>query len=385
MRVCSDHTGEGTIWPVDAACAPRARPARWCAPSPATARYYERWAKTWEFQALLKARPVAGDLDARPASTSTLVAPLVWQAAERDGFVADVQAMRRRVRRAHPGRARPTASSSSAPAGCATSSSPSSCSSSCTAAPTTALRGADHAERARRADRRRLRRPRGRRGAARRPTASCAPSSTASSCTSCAAPTSCPTTRRRCAGSAARMGFVKDPVAELDEAWQHAPPRGAPAAREALLPAAARRRSPGSPADEARLTPGGGRAAAGGARLRRPDGGAAAPRGAHQRGDAGPPRSSARCCRRCSAGSPTRPTRTPGCSASGRSQRGAGLDAWYLQTAARRGRRSPSGWRRVLATSRYATDLLEREPEGVRMLGDDEAARRWRARRCRRR
>ena len=25
--------------------------------------YYERWAKTWEFQALLKARPVAGDLD----------------------------------------------------------------------------------------------------------------------------------------------------------------------------------------------------------------------------------------------------------------------------------------------------------------------------------
>ena len=25
--------------------------------------YYQRWASTWEFQALLKARPVAGDLE----------------------------------------------------------------------------------------------------------------------------------------------------------------------------------------------------------------------------------------------------------------------------------------------------------------------------------
>ena len=25
--------------------------------------YYERWAKTWEFQALLKARPAAGDAE----------------------------------------------------------------------------------------------------------------------------------------------------------------------------------------------------------------------------------------------------------------------------------------------------------------------------------
>ena len=43
-------------------CAPRARPARWSAPWPATLAYYQRWASTWEFQALLKARPAAGDL-----------------------------------------------------------------------------------------------------------------------------------------------------------------------------------------------------------------------------------------------------------------------------------------------------------------------------------
>ncbi|WP_407716958.1 [protein-PII] uridylyltransferase family protein [Janibacter hoylei] len=58
--------------------------------------YYERWAKTWEFQALLKARPVAGDL-ALGIEWTDMAAEFVWTAAERDGFVADVQAMRRRV------------------------------------------------------------------------------------------------------------------------------------------------------------------------------------------------------------------------------------------------------------------------------------------------
>ncbi len=58
--------------------------------------YYERWAKTWEFQALLKARPVAGDMALGEAYVEAL-APMVWSAAEREDFVADVQAMRRRV------------------------------------------------------------------------------------------------------------------------------------------------------------------------------------------------------------------------------------------------------------------------------------------------
>ncbi len=58
--------------------------------------YYRRWARTWEFQALLKARPVAGDpeLGARYLAA---VAPLVWTAADRENFVPEVQAMRRRV------------------------------------------------------------------------------------------------------------------------------------------------------------------------------------------------------------------------------------------------------------------------------------------------
>ncbi|WP_019819045.1 bifunctional [glutamine synthetase] adenylyltransferase/[glutamine synthetase]-adenylyl-L-tyrosine phosphorylase [Saccharomonospora saliphila] len=63
--------------------------------------YYKKWARTWEFQALLKARPVAGDL-ALGRRYAELVAPLVWSAAERENFVADVQHMRRRVERHVP-------------------------------------------------------------------------------------------------------------------------------------------------------------------------------------------------------------------------------------------------------------------------------------------
>ncbi|GLZ41655.1 bifunctional [glutamine synthetase] adenylyltransferase/[glutamine synthetase]-adenylyl-L-tyrosine phosphorylase [Actinokineospora sp. NBRC 105648] len=58
--------------------------------------YYKRWAKTWEFQALLKARAVAGDAELGQAYLDT-VSPMVWNAADRDNFVPEVQAMRRRV------------------------------------------------------------------------------------------------------------------------------------------------------------------------------------------------------------------------------------------------------------------------------------------------
>ncbi|PRW64969.1 bifunctional [glutamine synthetase] adenylyltransferase/[glutamine synthetase]-adenylyl-L-tyrosine phosphorylase [Actinopolyspora mortivallis] len=58
--------------------------------------YYRRWARTWEFQALLKARPVAGDPDLGRRYVEA-VRPLVWTAAERENFVPDVRSMRRRV------------------------------------------------------------------------------------------------------------------------------------------------------------------------------------------------------------------------------------------------------------------------------------------------
>ncbi len=96
MRVCSASTGEGTVWPVDAALRPEGRAGPLVRTLASHVAYYQRWAKTWEFQALLKARPVAGDLALGQAYVDA-VAPMVWQAAERPDFVSDVQQMRRRV------------------------------------------------------------------------------------------------------------------------------------------------------------------------------------------------------------------------------------------------------------------------------------------------
>lgn len=96
MRICSETTVEGTIWPVDANLRPEGRNGPLVRTLASHLAYYQRWAKTWEFQALLKARAVAGD-EALGAEYVAAISPLVWQAAERENFVADVQRMRRRV------------------------------------------------------------------------------------------------------------------------------------------------------------------------------------------------------------------------------------------------------------------------------------------------
>ncbi|WP_329116381.1 bifunctional [glutamine synthetase] adenylyltransferase/[glutamine synthetase]-adenylyl-L-tyrosine phosphorylase [Streptomyces sp. NBC_01465] len=96
MRICSETNIEGTIWPVDANLRPEGRNGPLVRSLSSHLAYYQRWAKTWEFQALLKARPVAGDLELGAEYVEAL-SPLVWQASERENFVPDAQKMRRRV------------------------------------------------------------------------------------------------------------------------------------------------------------------------------------------------------------------------------------------------------------------------------------------------
>ncbi|MFF4987385.1 bifunctional [glutamine synthetase] adenylyltransferase/[glutamine synthetase]-adenylyl-L-tyrosine phosphorylase [Streptosporangium saharense] len=96
MRVCSANTPEGALWEVDAALRPEGRSGPLVRTLASHRAYYHRWAKTWEFQALLKARPIAGDLELGEQYVS-MTNEMVWQAATRERFVEDVQAMRRRV------------------------------------------------------------------------------------------------------------------------------------------------------------------------------------------------------------------------------------------------------------------------------------------------
>jgi glutamate-ammonia-ligase adenylyltransferase len=96
MRACAESSTEPPLWVVDAALRPEGKSGPLVRRVASHRDYYERWAKTWEFQALLKARPVAGDVEVGQDYMAA-IGPLVWRAAERDGFVSDVQAMRRRV------------------------------------------------------------------------------------------------------------------------------------------------------------------------------------------------------------------------------------------------------------------------------------------------
>jgi [glutamine synthetase] adenylyltransferase / [glutamine synthetase]-adenylyl-L-tyrosine phosphorylase len=83
-------------WPVDTALRPEGRRGPLVRTLASHLAYYQRWARTWEFQALLKARPAAGDA-ALGQQWIDQLAPLVWQAAERPQAVDDVRAMRRRI------------------------------------------------------------------------------------------------------------------------------------------------------------------------------------------------------------------------------------------------------------------------------------------------
>lgn len=95
-RICSAHTAAGTIWQIDAALRPEGKAGPLVRTLASHEAYYDKWAKNWEFQAMLKARPMAGDL-ALAAEFVAMVTPKVWQVADNDQFVSETQAMRRRV------------------------------------------------------------------------------------------------------------------------------------------------------------------------------------------------------------------------------------------------------------------------------------------------
>ncbi|TDO11742.1 glutamate-ammonia-ligase adenylyltransferase [Mycobacterium sp. BK086] len=91
MRLASD-----TFFEVDAALRPEGKQGALVRTLDSHIAYYQRWAKTWEFQALLKARPAVGDAELGQQYIAALM-PMVWTACEREDFVPEVQAMRRRV------------------------------------------------------------------------------------------------------------------------------------------------------------------------------------------------------------------------------------------------------------------------------------------------
>ena len=294
MRICSASTAAGSLWQVDPALRPEGKNGPLVRTVASHRAYYERWAKTWEFQALLKARPVAGDPEVGRAYCDA-VQPMVWQASAARTSSTTCRRCAAGSSSTSPPR-RPTASSSSGPGGLRDVEFSVQLLQLVHGRADETLRTGHHARRARGALGRRLRRARGRGDARHGIPAAAHPRAPHPAASGCAARTSCRRPRADLRRLGRALGHRSSPGRGRRGAVAGPAARGAPAARADLLPPPAVRRGP---AVRLRRAPHarGGAGAAVGAGLPRPPRRAAPPRGAHRRASAGVPPSSASCCR----------------------------------------------------------------------------------------
>lgn len=96
MRAMDGTANEPMLWQVDPNLRPEGKSGALVRTLESHIAYYDRWAQSWEFQALLKARPLAGDIELGERYVAAL-APKVWTSAARENFVESVQKMRERV------------------------------------------------------------------------------------------------------------------------------------------------------------------------------------------------------------------------------------------------------------------------------------------------
>jgi len=96
MRIMDEVGTEPSLWQVDANLRPEGKSGALVRSLDSHQSYYERWAESWEFQALLKARPIAGD-QGLGADYIARIWPKVWESTVRENFVESVQKMRQRV------------------------------------------------------------------------------------------------------------------------------------------------------------------------------------------------------------------------------------------------------------------------------------------------
>lgn len=99
QKVCQSMvmgSAEPPLWQIDTALRPEGKDGPLVRRLDSHREYYEKWASSWEFQALLKSRPAAGDADLGKAYRD-MVEPFIWKASGREHFVADCQHMRQRV------------------------------------------------------------------------------------------------------------------------------------------------------------------------------------------------------------------------------------------------------------------------------------------------
>ncbi|MER8643527.1 bifunctional [glutamine synthetase] adenylyltransferase/[glutamine synthetase]-adenylyl-L-tyrosine phosphorylase [Mesorhizobium sp. M1252] len=101
VRILQDRTGHGYVFRTDLRLRPDPGSTPLAIPVEGALRYYEARGQNWERAAMIKARPVAGDLDAGDAFLRELQ-PYVWRKYMDYAAIADVHSIKRQIH-AHKG------------------------------------------------------------------------------------------------------------------------------------------------------------------------------------------------------------------------------------------------------------------------------------------
>jgi [glutamine synthetase] adenylyltransferase / [glutamine synthetase]-adenylyl-L-tyrosine phosphorylase len=96
VRLLSDHTALGVAYRVDMRLRPEGAQGALARSLAATLGYYETSGRTWERQALIKCRPIAGDLDLGRAFLDA-IAPFVYRTYLGASEIGEIKAMKRRI------------------------------------------------------------------------------------------------------------------------------------------------------------------------------------------------------------------------------------------------------------------------------------------------
>jgi [glutamine synthetase] adenylyltransferase / [glutamine synthetase]-adenylyl-L-tyrosine phosphorylase len=95
-KIIDEPEAEPGLWQVDPNLRPEGKQGALVRSLDAHIGYYQRWAESWEFQALLKARFIAGDAELGAAYIAA-IKPLIWSKPDRSSIVESARHLRKRV------------------------------------------------------------------------------------------------------------------------------------------------------------------------------------------------------------------------------------------------------------------------------------------------
>ena len=96
MRMIDSTSTEPPLWEVDPNLRPEGKDGAMVRRIRSHLSYYQKWAKNWEFQALIKARHIAGDAQTGKQYEQT-IGVLAWDSLDSSRVVEEVRGMRKRV------------------------------------------------------------------------------------------------------------------------------------------------------------------------------------------------------------------------------------------------------------------------------------------------